>query len=109
MDELSVLDYLKLKLKPENWHRSILPEESAFEIESAAETARANWLTRLSEKIVWEASAVRNRPFSTDVPSPVITIAVLICALSAQLFIDPAVMTGSRNPLLAGIIYLIAA
>ena len=30
MDEMSVLDYLKLKLKPQNWHRPILPEESGF-------------------------------------------------------------------------------
>lgn len=110
MDDLSVLDYLKLKIQPKNWHRAILPDDSSPADspngEGAFSESSSGFLTKLADKISSEVDQTILP--DSQIPLRFLLPAVLL-AILAQLFIEPLVMQRERNPLIAGILYSVAA
>lgn len=107
MDEMSVLDYLKLKLKPQNWHRPILPEESEFqttetEFDEKSLRNQTSLISTVADSIQRETVS---HPFHmVNLSFAALMIATLL-ALVAQLFIEPMIVHNNRNYLLSVILY----
>lgn len=107
MDEMSVLDYLKLKLKPQNWHRPILPEESGFQT-TETEFDEKPLRNRTSLISIFVDSIQRetvSHPFYRVNLSFAALMAATLLALVAQLFLEPMIVHGNRNYLLSVILY----
>ncbi len=107
MDEMSVLDYLKLKLKPQNWHRPILPEESEFqttetEFDEKPLRNRTSLISIFADSIQRESVS---HPFYRVNLSFAALMTATLLALVAQLFLEPMIVHGNRNYLLSVILY----
>lgn len=116
-DELSVLEYLRLKLKRENWHREILPDgtiraDNADDPESQPD--ESGGLSFTSESFV-ERLAAFVTSWVDDVAAidiPVTRITVLLAglfALIAQFFLEPQFVGQFRSTTLPIVIYTVGA
>lgn len=106
MDELSVLEYIRLKIKPENWHRDILPESDPVTAEQRTYTyggqRNRGFLWTMAEKIQQVTA-----PGKYDLPAfPIwLVILILMSAIFGQSLLDPQLHRGIRTPCPSLVLY----
>ena len=113
MDEITVLDYFRFKLNPKNWNREILPEDTELnalqtETDSFAEqnTSNSSFFEASFQRIQM-LKAKEQLAFSAS--SVIMLLLAFTSALLAQFSIEPHVVSGSRNPLPAILLYGLSA
>ncbi len=106
MDEMSVLDYICLKIHPQNWRKPILPDENSAYGAEALVTRTRGPLDKPADRI---AGWIR-RVFVADVtdcfqiPGWAALLSFLL-ALAAQLINEPGGFFRQRNPLSSGALF----
>ena len=99
MDEMSVLEYIRLKIKPENWHRDILPESDPVSEERRSfprdGLKNRGFLFLLAEKIQQVSTLGKNEVTAFPIW---LVILILITAIFGQSLLDPQIHRGIRTP-----------
>ncbi len=99
MGELSVLEYIHLKIKPENWHRDILPETDPVSEERRSFPSdglkNRGFLFLLAEKIQQVSTLGKNEVTAFPIW---LVILILITAIFGQSLLDPQIHRGIRTP-----------
>ncbi|MHC1770205.1 MAG: ArnT family glycosyltransferase [Flexilinea sp.] len=113
MDEITVLDYFKFKLNPKNWNREILPDRSETDLMAgnSAEAGKSqasalSFLEKIHDQIL-ERIQLRGVFFCRMPAVPVLS--AILLAVIAQCFLEPAIISGTRNPVPAVILYSASA
>ena len=110
MEEISVLDYIRLKLKRENWGKEILPSGEVSAAISPASARGADQALSISERFGnwidtqfdWTDAADHSFERWT-------MFAAVALALIAQVMLEPQLSGPFRNGKAAGLLYALAA
>lgn len=113
-EEISVLEYIRLRLKRENWGKEILP---SGDVVSSLDTSSAGAdLADAADGLSWEArfGAWIDDQFdwareADNVFERWIFFAAAACALAAQLMLEPEVVGLARNGVVGALMYGLSA
>lgn len=110
MDEISVLDYIRLKLKRENWGKEILPSGEVSGMNFPESARGADQALSISARF---GNWIDTQFDWTDAPDHSFerwtTFAAIALALIAQIMLEPQLSGPFRNGKVAGLLYALAA